>query len=380
MRHPYFFLFFWVFIFLYTLINGYIFIHGWNVIGDFGIPKSIYVILFLCFSFCYIVGEMIQHRRSSKLSDSLITFGSLWFVGIVHFFFTSIVYDMFLGINSLSKSFSQKEMHTIGYHVTWITILTTLITIVAWHINARNPKIRRYNLKIKKKNRVTKTLKLAVASDIHLGPTNWRAHIERIVRKINALNPDIILLPGDIVDGELDPVIRRDLGSYMRKFKSTYWVYGITGNHEYIWGMERARNYLVEHGIKILQDETEEVGWITIVGRDDISATRFGRHRKELKEILTSKDSKKPIILLDHQPKKLSEAQKNGVDVQFSGHTHNWQLWPLNLIVKRLFEVPVGYKKKGHTHIFVSTGVGTWWPPVRTNARPDILFVTLEFQ
>jgi uncharacterized protein len=66
------------------------------------------------------------------------------------------------------------------------------------------------------------------------------------------------------------------------------------------------------------------------------------------------------LILLDHQPKKLSEAQKNGIDIQFSGHTHNGQLWPLNLIVKRLFELPIGYKKKGHTHIFVSTGVGTW--------------------
>lgn len=380
MRHPYFFLFFWVFIFLYTLINGYIFIHGWNVIGDFGIPKSIYATLFLCFSFSYIIGEMIQHRRSSRLSDSLITFGSLWFVGVVHFFFTSIAYDTFLGINSLSKSFSQKEMHAIGYHVTWITILTTLITIIAWYINASNPKIRQYNLRIKKKNRVTRTLKLAVASDIHLGPTNGRGHIERIVRKINALKPDIILLPGDIVDGELDPVIRRDLGSYMRKFESTYGVYGIMGNHEYIGGMERARNYLVEHSIKILQDEMIEIGWVIIAGRDDVSATRFGRHRKELKEILVGGDTKKTLILLDHQPKKLSEAQKNGVDVQFSGHTHNWQLWPLNLIVRKLFEVPVGYKKKGHTHIFVSTGVGTWWPPVRTNARPDILFVTLEFQ
>lgn len=119
--------------------------------------------------------------------------------------------------------------------------------------------IRRYTLKIKKKNRVTRTLTLAIASDIHMGPTNGKGHIERIVRKINALKPDIILLPGDIVDGELDPVIRRDLGSYIRKFRSTYGVYGITGNHEYIGGMERAREYLIEHDIRILQDEVIEV-------------------------------------------------------------------------------------------------------------------------
>lgn len=144
--------------------------------------------------------------------------------------------------------------------------------------------------------------------------------------------------------------------------------------------MERAKSYLMEHGITILQDEVIEVAWITIIGRDDISATRFGRHRADLAELAHSLDKKKPLILLDHQPKKLAEAQKNGIDIQFSGHTHNGQLWPLNLIVAKLFELPMGYKKKGQTHIFVSAGVGTWGPPVRTNARPDILFVTVEFQ
>ena len=85
---------------------------------------------------------------------------------------------------------------------------------------------------------------------------------------------------------------------------------------------------------------------MVIVGRDDVSASRFGRHRAELSAARQEVDKKKTLILLDHQPKKLSEAQKNGIDIQFSGHTHNGQLWPLNLIVKRLFELPAGYKKK----------------------------------
>ncbi len=150
-------------------------------------------------------------------------------------------------------------MKSLAYHTTWFTVFGTIITIMIGYINARNPKIRRYKIVLKKKNLVQKNLRLAVASDIHLGPTNGVSHIERIVRKINALNPDIILLPGDIVDGELDPVIRRDLGSYIRKFESRYGVYGITGNHEYIGGMERARAYLREHGVHIIQDDLIEV-------------------------------------------------------------------------------------------------------------------------
>lgn len=175
------------------------------------------------------------------------------------------------------------------------------------------------------------------------------------MKKINALDPDLILLPGDIMDGEIDPVIRRDLGGYLRKFSSTYGTYAITGNHEYIGGVERACAYLREHSITLLQDEVVEVGGIIIAGQDDLSSARFGRHRSTLADLLANVDKKKTIILLDHHPKKLSEAEKNGVDIQFSGHTHNGQLWPLNLILKRLFELPTGYKKKGQSHIFVSS-------------------------
>ncbi len=265
---------------------------------------------------------------------------------MVHFFFVSLLYDMFLALNYSTRWLSREQIHTVSYHLSYFTVLGTIITIAVGYINSRNPKIRRYAVKIKKKNKVTKKLTLAVATDIHLGPTNGVNHITRIVKKINALKPDLILLPGDIVDGELDPVIRRDLGSYLRRFESTYGTYGIIGNHEYIGGMERARTYLTEHNITLLQDEWIEIAGIVLAGRDDISASRFGRHRLDLRELLQNADKRKPLVLLDHQPKKLSEAQKNGVDIQFSGHTHNGQLWPLNLIVKRLFELPVGYKKK----------------------------------
>lgn len=322
--------------------------------ADFGISKWLFTGIFVCLSFAYIIGEIIQQRRSSIISDLLITFGSLWFVGVVHFFLASIIYDIFLGINFITKWFTVIEIHTISYHVTWIVVLGTIATIVLGYINSRNPAIRRYTIKIKKKNPLHNRLTLAVASDIHLGPTNGVGHIRHIVKKINALNPDLILLPGDIMDGEIDPVIRRDLGGYLRKFRSTYGTHAITGNHEYIGGIERACTYLREHSITLLQDEVIEVGGIIIAGQDDLSSARFGRHRSTLADLLANVDKKKPIILLDHHPKKLSEAEKNGVDIQFSGHTHNGQLWPLNLILKRLFELPAGYKKKGHTHIFVS--------------------------
>ncbi len=125
-------------------------------------------------------------------------------------------------------------INTLAYHTTWITVLTTVLMIMLGYINARTPVIHEYTISVNKKNPITNSLRLAVASDIHLGPINGGYHAERVVDKINALSPDLILLPGDILDGEVDPVIRRDLGSRLSKLQATYGVYAILGNHEYI--------------------------------------------------------------------------------------------------------------------------------------------------
>ncbi len=99
-----------------------------------------------------------------------------------------------------------------------------------------------------------------------------------------------------------------------------------------------------------------------------------------LPEIMEGVDTQMGLILMDHQPKHLKDAREAKIDIQLSGHTHNGQLFPLNFIVKRIFELAVGYKKIGHTHYFVSPGLGTWGPPVRTNARPEILVLDIHFQ
>ncbi len=378
-HHPYFFLFFGIFFVLYTFINVYIFIHGYRMLDVFGIPPGIYTILFIFFAFAYIVGEFIQQKKSTLFSDGLITIWSLWFVGIVHFFFVSLAYDILKIIQYLTQWIQTSRMQIIAFHTTWISVLGTLLTIVIWYLNARTPAIHKHTIALAKRNTLHPELTLAVVSDIHLWPTNGIHHIERIVKKVNALSPDMILLVGDIVDGELDPVIRRDIGNYLRKFQARYGIYGVNGNHEYIWGISRAHKYLKDHNITILDDSICKVAGIQLIGRRDISCLRFGQKRKNLGEMLT-KWSEETVIVMDHQPKQLSEAEENNVDIQFSGHTHNGQLWPINFIVKKIFEVPKGYKKKWNTHIFVSPGVGTWWPPVRTNARPEILFVQVLFE
>lgn len=168
MRHPMFIIYFLLFILTYLSINAYIFVHGYRMLDAFGISRSVYSILFILLASAYIIGEIIQRNHSSILSDVLITFGSLWFVGIVHFFFVSLGFDIIKFANSIFQLFPISAIKTLAYHTTWITVIGTVVIIVAGYINARTPVIREYTISIDKKNPVTDTLRLAIASDIHL--------------------------------------------------------------------------------------------------------------------------------------------------------------------------------------------------------------------
>ncbi len=202
------------------------------------------------------------------------------------------------------------------------------------------------------------------------------------MEKINNLNPDLVLLPGDVIDEDIRPVIKNNLGEILRQIKSRYGVFAITGNHEYIGGVDKAKKYLAEHNLQLLNDNYVLIeDSLYIIGREDRSIRGFtGKTRKSLEEIIADLDKSKPLVIMDHQPVKLDEAEGNNIDLQLSGHTHHGQLWPLNFITMQVYEISMGYKLKGNTHYYVSSGVGTWGPPVRTNSRPEILCINLQFK
>ena len=254
--------------------------------------------------------------------------------------------------------------------------------LMTWgYVNAMHPHVKELTVRIPKPATGTSSLKVVMASDIHLGTIISHARLKRIIDAVNGLEPDLILLPGDILDEDLGPVIRHNLGELLRTFRSKYGVYGATGNHEYIGGVQEACRYLEEHGIRMLRDSAVSlpVG-VTVVGREDRSMKQFsGRSRKPLAEILGSVDRQHPVILMDHQPAGLGEAAEAGIDLQISGHTHNGQLWPFNYIAAMVYECAWGYYTKGSTQYYISCGVGTWGPPMRLGSRPEIIALTVNF-
>jgi len=202
-----------------------------------------------------------------------------------------------------------------------------------------------------------------------------------MVNRINAQHPDIVVFGGDLIDEDIQSVIRHNVGEKLVQLKAKYGIYAVSGNHEYIGGIAKAIPYLENHGIKMLHDTAILIdGNFYLVGRDDRDKVRFtGNPRKPLAEIIAHVDKSMPLILFDHQPQKLGDAISNNIDLQISGHTHHGQLFPFNLITNAVYEISRGYKKIGNTQFYVSNGFGTWGPPIRIGNRPEIMVFNIQF-
>ena len=378
-------IFFSIALSVYALINYYIFIREWEAGGFQSTWRTIYVAAFLLLSISFIAGRMLERVTLSWFSSTLVLLGSFWLAAMVYFLLFAFAIDIIRLLNFIVPffpSFLTVNSERTKEVTSFVVIIVVTVIVLGGYINARTPIIKTLELSILKNGRTIKSLNIAVASDIHLGTIVCKSKLERIVEHINSLNPDLVLLPGDVVDEDIGPVIRNNLGETLRKIRSKYGVFAITGNHEYIGGVEPACRYLAEHGITMLRDASVKIGdGLYVVGREDISIRGFtGKTRKPLSELMAEVDKSYPVILMDHQPFRLAEAEANGVDLQLSGHTHHGQLWPFNFITKKVYELSWGYKKKGSTHYYVSCGVGTWGPPIRTGNRPEIINIKLQFE
>ncbi|HEY6951970.1 MAG TPA: metallophosphoesterase [Bacteroidota bacterium] len=384
MRKLSFVIFFTIALSVYALINFYVALRAWETLSSHpGLRTPVLTILcFLAASF--VAGRILERRRITWFSTTLVWIGSFWLAAMTYFLLSLLVIDTARLSNFFLPWFPAFVVSNIDLSKLIVGSLVTLgviVVVIGGHLNAIRPRIRTLELAIAKKRGSAGSLNIVAASDIHLGTIISKTRLQKIVRMMNELRPDVVLLPGDVFDEDIGPVIRQNLGETLRTIQSKYGVYAITGNHEYIGGEEAACQYLTEHGITVLRDDFAKIDDICyVVGREDISIRQFtGKRRKPLEEVMKSIDRTLPVILMDHQPFHLEEAEQNGVDLQLSGHTHHGQLWPFNYISSKIFELSWGYKKKGNTHIYVSCGVGTWGPPVRTGNTPEILNIRLAF-
>ncbi|MFF8607468.1 metallophosphoesterase [Streptomyces sp. NPDC015346] len=239
----------------------------------------------------------------------------------------------------------------------------------------RGPRVKRVTVPLAKVPRAAHGYRIAVVSDIHLGPVLGRAHTQRIVDAINATQPDLIAVVGDLVDGTVE-----NLGTAaepLARLRARHGSFFVTGNHEYFSGADAWVDHVRELGLRPLRNERVEIGaGFDLAGVDDIAGEREGQG-PDFARALGDRDRAKATVLLAHQPVVVHDAVRHGVDLQLSGHTHGGQLWPGNYLAELANPTVAGLERYGDTQLYVSRGAGAWGPPVRVGAPSDITLVEL---
>ncbi len=317
---------------------------------------------------------------STQIKDFLAFSGDYWLAALYYFLLLWLVADFggFLARRLGLLPAAADRPLVVGLAAA--ALVAALLVYGSW--NARNPQVASYEVTIAKPAGGLTELRVVMVSDIHLGPIVGYERLTELVAAINGLRPDLVLLPGDVIDENVSYFVERKMAEPFRALTPRFGAWAVFGNHEYISGKaEDVMDRLREAGITVLRDEYVKIGeHFYIVGRDDRRRAQFGdRARQDLATLMAGVDRRLPILLMDHQPYNLEEAAAQGVDLQVSGHTHVGQMFPNNFVTGRMFEVDWGYLSKGAYQVIVSSGFGTWGPPIRVGNRPEIVDIRIKF-
>lgn len=345
---------------IYCALAGYI---GWAVLTwliSFSVPVDgwLFTLLWTILAFSYFIG-MFGHKW---LGFTIA--GSYWLA----FFQYALLIVPLANLAVIAISHPQ-DIQFIG---SVAAILFLLIFIIGTFL-AYSPVVRKKEFIVKGSG---EDLNIVIASDFHLGVLSGKRHLQRFVNLSNKLEPDLILLAGDLVDDDPIWYARYGMSEVMQRLKSTYGVFGILGNHEY-YGKKIPLlvRVMEESGVTILRDETVEIaGKVNLTGREE----RTNGKREPLENLKPA--GTRPWIVMDHTPSDLKTPVDLGVDFHISGHTHKGQMWPNQLITKKIFELDYGYRLKEETHFLVSSGFGFWGPPIRIGSRSELWAVRIKFE
>jgi len=373
-----------MFAILLTIFTSTTYYLGWNITfwmesaGIYVHPAAFWI-PFSVIAYGYLLGR-IPFRSPLKQFGRLLKIVGSYYIFLMEIGLLLALAADILGIIAGLAGYSVRVYAEVAGYVVWAIVIALLAVGTR---NAWSPVVRTYELDIDKRanDGAPKKWTVAVASDIHLGNVVGRKHLRRLVDRVNAMKPNLILLPGDVLDDSVEPFLRNRMSELLAELKATHGIYAVLGNHEYYGGhVEQYIKEMSRIGIRVLRDETALVAdALYVAGRKDKTAESVDPDGRLPAELLLAKlDHGKPILLLDHQPTKFAEAAAAGADVLLSGHTHRGQFSPNHLITRRLFELDWGYMRKEAMHVVVSSGFGSWGPPIRIGSRSEIVRLNIR--
>ncbi len=343
------------FLTFFSVLFGVHFYVFYRLIGYFHIPLQIWhfgIIGFLAFS--YVLARIIKGFLPDSISLFFYAFASVW-LGILFF---SLV---FTALSELFR-FIPVKSEFVGAGV----IILTLIISVYGVVNARY--VMKTDFIEISSDKVEKDIRIVQISDAHIDAMKNHAFLQKIVEKVNGLDPDIVVITGDFIDDTLPP----DVYAPLKKMEGK--KYFITGNHEHYHGPMNEIPIFEESGIIVLDDETAEAEGIEIIG---VSYSAVKNHLPDTLNSLPI-DNTKFTVLLHHVPEKIEFVRDKNIDLMLSGHTHAGQIFPFNLIVSLVFPYSNGRYDFDDTVLYVSPGTGYWGPPMRVGSRNTIAVIDIK--
>ncbi len=352
---------------------------GWRVRSL--LPRRVFKNLFTAFFLLLVLGypaaERLAHGPVSGGKRDLVIAGYYGLPFLLYLVLAVLVTDAVIGALRLTRILSRESVRRPALRRARLVFLLAAPALVLGYgiWNHHHLRVSAHSIEVPRRSSPLESLRIVFASDLHLGPLTDPRFMEKFVAKVNALNPDIILIGGDVMEGHRGDNPERFIAKF-RELRTRYGVYAVPGNHERYGGLGGAD--FERAGIRLLRDEVVKIGGaFDIAGRND---GRRSGNRKTIADLLRGTPDDCPLILMDHRPTDLENAARAGVDIELSGHTHHGQLFPANFVTSHIYGLSWGHRVKGRTHFFVTSGVQLWGPPVRTAGVSEIMLIDVAFR
>jgi predicted MPP superfamily phosphohydrolase len=289
-----------------------------------------------------------------------------------------VFFDILKGINRLVHLLPAELMRSRRVRYTNLALLIAIpgTIVLAGKFWNGYLQVNEYRIDVARQSSPLTQLTIAVASDFHLREFTDPGLLSEFAGRVNGLKADLLLLPGDIVEGDRPDARAEEFAQAFRTIATTYGTFVSMGNHE-SHGVDDKLHFFQQSGMTALRDTAvmiDSAFWL--IGRNDSRE----RDRKSIASLLGTIPRVLPVIVLDHKPTDLGSISASGVDVVVSGHTHHGQLWPFNFITDRVYELSWGHQLFGKTHAFVTSGIQVWGPPVRTAGESEIMLIRVNLR
>ncbi len=360
----------------YIIPNIYVFLRIWQLFINKGY-RFYYTLIYILIASIYPVSNFIHEGNSGILAGIIRKIADYLLPFYLYLFLFLLLFDILLLVNYIFKIISSEKLNSTLFKKSSLAALLIMpvLVVAVGALNFNTIRTSEYRIIIPGKATKINHLKIAFVADFHLREGTNINFVERFVDKIAIISPDLIIYGGDIVEGERDNENLARYENLLKGISARYGVFTVLGNHEYYAGQDKG-SFFDKTGMKVLCDT------IMVVNNSFNLGGRYDSHlkaRKTIGDLMKYAIDSLPIIIIDHRPTQIDQVSKTETDIQLSGHTHNGQLFPLNLITKKIYQVSWGHRKIGHTHFFVTSGIRLWGPPVRTTGKSEIMVIDVDF-